>query len=57
MVCESGTLLRVAAIALAIVATYFAFNTEGRRAGICAAISALLQAVALTAPTCATLLG
>jgi hypothetical protein len=38
MVCETGTPLRVAAIALAIVATYFAFNAQGRRAGICAAI-------------------
>jgi hypothetical protein len=32
MVCETGILPRAAAIALAIVATYFGFNAEGRRA-------------------------
>jgi hypothetical protein len=53
MFCEIGTLLRVAAIAAAIVSAYFGFNDQGRRAAICAAISALLQGVALTAPTCA----
>jgi hypothetical protein len=36
MVCETGTLLRVAAVAPAIVATYFGFNAEGRHAAICA---------------------